>query len=63
MWRDPLRGAASRRIRPAVLSGFDLVVDGSDNFDTRYLAADAAEARKSPLVTAPSAASMARSLC
>ncbi len=33
------------------LSGFDLVVDGSDNFDTRYAAADAAEAAGKPLVT------------
>jgi molybdopterin/thiamine biosynthesis adenylyltransferase len=33
------------------LSGFDLVIDGSDNFDTRYAAADAAEAARLPLVT------------
>lgn len=33
------------------LSGFDLVIDGSDNFDTRYTAADAAEAAQLPLVT------------
>ncbi|MCO5732862.1 molybdopterin-synthase adenylyltransferase MoeB [Rhizobium sp. SSA_523] len=33
------------------LSGFDLLVDGSDNFDTRYAAADAAEAARIPLVT------------
>ena len=33
------------------LSAFDLVIDGSDNFDTRYAAADAAEAAKVPLVT------------
>ncbi|OHV77504.1 molybdopterin-synthase adenylyltransferase MoeB [Rhizobium sp. LCM 4573] len=33
------------------LSLFDLVVDGSDNFDTRYAAADAAEIAKVPLVT------------
>jgi len=33
------------------LSGFDLVVDGSDNFDTRYAAADAAETAGKPLVT------------
>ncbi|MBB6304851.1 molybdopterin/thiamine biosynthesis adenylyltransferase [Rhizobium leucaenae] len=32
-------------------AGFDLVVDGSDNFDTRYAAADAAEAARLPLVT------------
>ncbi|WP_245480290.1 molybdopterin-synthase adenylyltransferase MoeB [Neorhizobium sp. NCHU2750] len=33
------------------LSRFNLLVDGSDNFDTRYAAADAAEAAKIPLVT------------
>lgn len=33
------------------LGGFDLIIDGSDNFDTRYAAADAAEARQIPLVT------------
>jgi molybdopterin/thiamine biosynthesis adenylyltransferase len=33
------------------LSRFDLVVDGSDNFDTRYAAADSAEQAKIPLVT------------
>lgn len=33
------------------LPRFSLLVDGSDNFDTRYAAADAAEAAKMPLVT------------
>lgn len=33
------------------LKGFDLVIDGSDNFDTRYAAADAAEIAQVPLVT------------
>ncbi|MBB3561880.1 molybdopterin/thiamine biosynthesis adenylyltransferase [Rhizobium sp. BK512] len=33
------------------LSGFDLLIDGSDNFDTRYMAADAAENALIPLVT------------
>lgn len=33
------------------LKSFDLVIDGSDNFDTRYAAADAAETAKVPLVT------------
>ncbi len=33
------------------LPRFNLLVDGSDNFDTRYAAADAAEAAKMPLVT------------
>lgn len=34
-----------------ILSGFDILVDGSDNFDTRYMAADAAERAEIPLVT------------
>nr|WP_316651341.1 molybdopterin-synthase adenylyltransferase MoeB [uncultured Gellertiella sp.] len=33
------------------LAGFDLLIDGSDNFDTRYAAADAAEQARIPLVT------------
>ncbi|MDE1160075.1 MAG: molybdopterin-synthase adenylyltransferase MoeB [Neorhizobium sp.] len=33
------------------LRRFGLVIDGSDNFDTRYAAADAAETAKIPLVT------------
>lgn len=33
------------------LSGFDLVIDGSDNFETRYAAADAADQARKPLVT------------
>ncbi|ASY71129.1 molybdopterin-synthase adenylyltransferase MoeB [Sinorhizobium fredii] len=35
----------------AMFRQYDLVVDGSDNFETRYLAADAAEAARIPLVT------------
>lgn len=34
-----------------LLSGFSLLIDGSDNFDTRYAAADSAEAARIPLVT------------
>ncbi len=34
-----------------IVSGYDILVDGSDNFDTRYLAADTAEALGIPLVT------------
>lgn len=36
----------------AIVEGYDLVVDGSDNFATRYLMADLCEAAKIPLVTA-----------
>jgi molybdopterin/thiamine biosynthesis adenylyltransferase len=35
-----------------ILTAYDLVVDGSDNFETRYLLADTCEALKIPLVTA-----------
>ncbi len=34
-----------------LLDGYDLVVDGSDNFSTRYAVADACAAQKRPLVT------------
>jgi molybdopterin/thiamine biosynthesis adenylyltransferase len=34
-----------------ILSGYDILVDGSDNFVTRYLAADMAEKARVPLVT------------
>lgn len=34
-----------------LLSGYDLLIDGSDNFATRYAAADAAEAARIPLVS------------
>lgn len=36
---------------PGLLAGFDLLIDGSDNFETRYAAADAAETARLPLVT------------
>lgn len=35
-----------------LFGGYDIVVDGSDNFDTRYLAADAAERLEVTLVSA-----------
>jgi len=35
----------------ALIAGYDLVVDGSDNFATRYLAADLCAELKVPLVT------------
>lgn len=34
----------------SILSAYDIVVDGSDNFDTRYLVADTTEAIEIPLV-------------
>lgn len=36
----------------ALISGYDLVVDGSDNFETRYAVADACERARKPLVHA-----------
>lgn len=36
----------------AIVGGYDLVIDGSDNFSTRYLMADLCEAARIPLVTA-----------
>ena len=35
-----------------VIGSYDIVADGSDNFDTRYLVADTCEAVKRPLVAA-----------
>ena len=35
-----------------IMTAYDLVVDGSDNIETRYLLADTCEALKIPLVTA-----------
>jgi adenylyltransferase/sulfurtransferase len=35
-----------------LISGYDIVADGSDNFSTRYLVADACYFAKKPLVTA-----------
>ncbi|TIP05637.1 MAG: molybdopterin-synthase adenylyltransferase MoeB [Mesorhizobium sp.] len=37
---------------PALVGRYDVVVDGSDNFETRYAVADACESEKKPLVTA-----------
>jgi adenylyltransferase/sulfurtransferase len=36
----------------ALIANYDLVADGCDNFDTRYLVADACLAERKPLVTA-----------
>jgi molybdopterin/thiamine biosynthesis adenylyltransferase len=35
-----------------IITAYDMVVDGSDNFETRYLLADTCEALAIPLVTA-----------
>ena len=37
---------------PDIVTGYDLVADGSDNFATRYLVADVCAAARVPLVTA-----------
>ncbi|TIO86656.1 MAG: thiamine biosynthesis protein ThiF, partial [Mesorhizobium sp.] len=37
---------------PALVAQYDIVVDGSDNFETRYALADACAQEKKPLVTA-----------
>lgn len=36
---------------PDLIAAYDMVVDGSDNFDTRYLVADLCEAACKPLIT------------
>lgn len=36
----------------SIIQNFDIVADGSDNFDTRHLVADLCEKHKKPLVTA-----------
>ena len=35
-----------------IIARFDVIIDGSDNFDTRYLVADAAARQRKPLVSA-----------
>ena len=44
------RGRVSPANLPQLLAGYDLLVDGSDDFATRYLANDAAELAGKPLV-------------
>lgn len=46
----PVRITADNAL--ALIAGYDLVADGSDNFATRYLVADACFLAKKPLVTA-----------
>lgn len=48
--RFPLRLDAANAV--AIVAGFDVVVDGVDNFETRFVVADACEAARKPLVTA-----------
>jgi len=55
---NPHVGVVAHRMRldagnaEALVSGYDVVVDGSDNFDARYALADACERARKPLVTA-----------
>lgn len=46
----PYRERATAETLPAILTEYDLLVDGSDNFPTRYLADDAARLAGKPLV-------------
>jgi adenylyltransferase/sulfurtransferase len=49
---EPLRLRLDAANARALVSRFDVVADGCDNFDTRYTVADACEAERRPLVTA-----------
>ncbi|GAA4480636.1 ThiF family adenylyltransferase [Microbacterium panaciterrae] len=46
----PYRERATAETLPTILAEYDLLVDGSDNFPTRYLADDAARLAGKPLV-------------
>ena len=48
----PLRQRLSEENARALVADFDVVADGSDNFETRYVASDACFYEKRPLVTA-----------
>ena len=37
---------------PALITDYDVIADGSDNFDTRYMLAEACESAKKPLIHA-----------
>ena len=49
---EPHRTRLDRENAPALVRGYDLVADGSDNFDTRYAVSDACFGEARPLVTA-----------
>src|SRR5262245_58763995 len=55
---NPNVAVESHRLRltnenaPALVARYDVVVDGSDNFETRYAVADACADEKKPLITA-----------
>ena len=48
----PVDGRLTAQNAAALLAGINVVIDGSDNFDTRYVLADAAYAARVPLVSA-----------
>ncbi|WP_184257832.1 HesA/MoeB/ThiF family protein [Rhodopseudomonas rhenobacensis] len=47
--RHPMRIDADNAL--ALIGGYDMVLDGSDNFSTRYLVSDACYLAKKPLIT------------
>ncbi|MDX8532677.1 molybdopterin-synthase adenylyltransferase MoeB [Mesorhizobium sp. VK25A] len=49
---EPHRLRLTEENAPALVARYDVVVDGSDNFETRYAAADACASERKPLVTA-----------
>lgn len=49
---EPHRLRLTAEDAPALVARYDIVVDGSDNFETRYAVADACAQEKKPLVTA-----------
>lgn len=48
----PHRMRATTATLPELLDDYDIVADGSDNFDTRFAVSDACSKAKTPLVTA-----------
>jgi adenylyltransferase/sulfurtransferase len=44
----------------SLIGGYDVVLDGCDNFETRYLVSDACFLAGKPLIRPPSACSTAR---